>query len=97
MALLPIVPRGSTLDLENAKFGLTGGGDVAVRVDGDLTVSESGLLAGVVFDAITAAYPDSVTEVYSFKAGGISGTLAATVTVVYTDSTKALISTVEKT
>jgi hypothetical protein len=95
MSLLPISPRRSTLDLENAKFGLDGSGDVAVRVGG--TVSMTGLLAGVVYDAVTAAYPDSVTEVYSFKTGGISGTLTATVTVIYTDSTKALIQSVEKT
>ena len=40
------------------------------------------------FDAVTVAYPDSVTEVYSFRKGGISGVVALTLTIVYTSSTK---------
>lgn len=66
-----------------------------VKVIGDVSVG-GGLLAGVVYDFVSASYPNSVTEVYSFKSGGSGGTLTATVTVVYTDSTKDLINTVEK-
>lgn len=47
-------------------------------------------------DAIVATYPDGVTEVYTFKRHGINGQTVAVVTVVYTDSTKALISTVTR-
>lgn len=47
-------------------------------------------------DYIGATYPDTVTEIYAFKLGGSSGTLQATVTVVYTDSTKANLSSVTK-
>ncbi len=40
------------------------------------------------FDAGTVLYPDSVTEVYQFRLGGITGGIVQTVTLVYTDSTK---------
>ena len=49
-----------------------------------------------IFDYVSAAYPDTVTEVYTFKTGGAAGTTVATVTIVYTDSTKANLSTVTK-
>lgn len=40
-------------------------------------------------DAITTIYPDTVTEVYEYRTGGIAGTILRTVTVVYVDATKA--------
>lgn len=49
------------------------------------------------FDYVSVAYPVDTTEVYSFYQGGAGGTLTAIVTVVYTDNTKALLSTVTKT
>ena len=39
--------------------------------------------------SFTVAYPDTITEIYSFKDGN---TVIKTVTVVYTDATKANIS-----
>jgi len=45
------------------------------------------------YDNISATYPNDVTEVYSFKRGN---GVVATVTVVYSDSSKDLISTVRK-
>jgi hypothetical protein len=36
------------------------------------------------YDYVSVAYPINTTEVYTFYAGGASGTLVATVTVVYT-------------
>lgn len=59
--------------------------------------STFGKLVPEKYDYITATYPDSVTEVYTYKSGGSGGTLVATVTVVYTDSTKANVSTVART
>lgn len=56
-----------------------------------------GLLNGIIFDAITGSYPDSITEVYEYRSGGVSGTVNATVTVIYVDSTKAAIVSVVKT
>jgi hypothetical protein len=49
------------------------------------------------YDYISAAYPDSTTETYTFKNGGSGGTTVATVTVVYTDATKENLSSVTKT
>lgn len=46
------------------------------------------------FHYISVAYPINTTEVYTFKLGGSGGTTVATVTVVYTDATKANLSTV---
>lgn len=48
-------------------------------------------------DTLVASYPDTVTEVYDFKSGGTGGTILMTLTVVYTDSSKTLISTVVRT
>lgn len=57
----------------------------------------AGVLVSESFDYISAAYPNATTETYTFKSGGSGGTTVATVTVVYTDSTKASLSTVTKT
>ena len=46
------------------------------------------------YDYVGVAYPQSDTEVYTFKTGGSGGTTVAIVTVVYTDSTKADLSSV---
>ena len=48
------------------------------------------------FDFISASYPNSTTEVYAYKLGGSSGSLVGTITVVYQDATKNLISSVSK-
>lgn len=48
-------------------------------------------------DAIVATYPSATTEVYTYKTGGTSGTTTMVITVTYTDSTKAVLSTVVKT
>ena len=45
------------------------------------------------WDSFTVAYPDTTTEVYSFKDGL---TVIKTVTIVYTDATKDLISSVTR-
>lgn len=49
------------------------------------------------YDYIAATYPDAVTEVYTFKTGGSGGATVGTLTVVYTDATKAVLSSVAKT
>jgi len=45
-------------------------------------------LVAVAYDYIGVTYPTTSSEVYVFKTGGASGTIVATVTVVYSDSTK---------
>ena len=61
-----------------------------------LTKSSGGTLVTEHFDYISAAYPDSVTEVYTYKTGGSGGTTVATVTTVYTTAAKTLLITVTK-
>ena len=58
------------------------------------TTDTNSILKGISYDAISAAYPNATTEVYSYFIGGLAGTLQATITVVYTDATKDCISTV---
>lgn len=47
-----------------------------------------GNINGRVYTSGTVTYPDAVTEVYALKDGGLAGTLVATITLTYTDSTK---------
>jgi len=51
------------------------------------TFNESALVKES-FDYIKCVYTDSVTETYTYRNGGASGTIVAVLTVVYTDSTK---------
>lgn len=39
-------------------------------------------------DSGTVTYPDTVTEVYAFRSGGITGTILRTLTLIYTNDTK---------
>ena len=48
-------------------------------------------------DYISVAYPSDTTEVYTYKLGGSSGDIVATLTLTYTDNTKANIFSVAKT
>lgn len=66
--------------------------ELAPNVDGSINVLAQNVAVTKKWDAISVATPDSVTEIYSYKTGGLAGTLVATVTVVYTDITKNTIS-----
>lgn len=46
------------------------------------------------YDYVSVAYPDTTTEVYTFKVGGAGGITVGTLTVTYTDATKEDIATV---
>jgi hypothetical protein len=76
-------------------FADNGNGTTAryVKVTGGLGT----FLEGVQFDSLTASYPNSTTEIYSYKIGGISGIVQAVLTVVYTDATKSLVQSVVRT
>ena len=80
----------SDCDREMDKFVENCDGTTSVKVTG-------GIIADLVYDYVAASYPDSITEIYTFRKGGSGGTLLATVTIVYTDSTKVDISTAERT
>jgi len=77
---------------EFANFADNGDGTSAryVKITGGL----GSLLEGVEYDSIVASYPNVTTEVYEYRLGGVSGTLKATITVVYTTATKDFLSTV---
>jgi hypothetical protein len=55
-----------------------------------------GTLVNEYFDYIGASYPDTVTETYTYKSGGAGGTTVATITVVYTTSTKDVLTSVTR-
>lgn len=55
----------------------------------------SGLIPGA-WDYLTLT-PASTTDTYVLKSGGSGGTTVCTITITYTDSTKATISTVART
>ena len=57
-----------------------------------LHVKDTLQLVNVPYDTGTVSYPDLVTEVYQYRSGGIAGAIVATVTIVYTDSSKSFIS-----
>jgi len=49
------------------------------------------------YDHLAVTYPLTTREVYVFKTGGVAGATVATITINYTDSTKANLLTVAKT
>lgn len=49
------------------------------------------------YDYMSYTNTNATTDTYTYYTGGVGGTLVATVTIVYTDSTKAQVSTVTRT
>lgn len=62
-----------------------------------LDVTSVNSLVSERYDYIGVTYPTGTSEVYTFRYGGVAGTIVATVTVVYTTATKELLSSVTKT
>ena len=60
-------------------------------------VIENNALVPFAFDYISADYSGATADVYTYKSGGSEGTTVATVTVNWTDATKAVLSTVVRT
>ena len=55
------------------------------------------LLSGVDFDYFSADRSGATTNVWTYKTGGSGGTTTATITITYTDATKAFIASAAKT
>lgn len=72
-------------------IGLKRGLDVTLLGDNLLTYSNG---TPIKFDKIVAAYPSSIVETYTYSLATVD---QVTITVTYTNSTKELISTLEKT
>ena len=70
-------------------------GEVGLNVSGSELQSIAGLSIPA-HDYIAATYPTASQEVYTYKTGGASGTTVATVTIVYTDATKNVLTSVTK-
>lgn len=61
-----------------------------LEVNSDGSINTRGVqLFTLPFDAITATYPSSTSEVYQSRVGGIGGSVQQTLTLNYVDSTKA--------
>lgn len=82
---------------DSIRIGDGAGNKVAVNPDGSTNSRTINTLITTPFDYIAASYPNATTEVYTYKFGGSGGSLVGTVTVVYQDSTKNLITSVAKT
>jgi hypothetical protein len=82
---------GTKADNEKNSFVLVDG-EVARRVT---PTGTGNLLEGVIWDHISFTYPDTVTEIFTYKLGGSGGTTAATVTAVYTDADKNFLLTID--
>ena len=87
---------GNTADNERKKFRDAGSSLSAVAVVGAGGESLSGSMWTLPYDYVGAAYPDTETEVYTTKLGGSSGSIQEVITVIYTDSTKENLSSVER-
>jgi hypothetical protein len=61
-----------------------------------LDVNLANSIINVSYDFISVAYPDGLTEVYTYKSGGSGGSVVATITVVYTTVAKDFVSTVAR-
>lgn len=70
---------------------------VVASNQGNLSVLNSDNLVPYAFDYIGATYPTSASEAYTYKTGGAGGSTVATVTVVFTDSTKSVLTSVTRT
>jgi len=92
---VPTLIGVSKIDLEtpeNAAVNATTGAQV---VEGDINISNA--LITEPFDYIEADYPDTSTEVYTYKLGGTSGTVVGVITVVFSDAvTKEILLSVTK-
>jgi hypothetical protein len=87
-------------DKEHGKYREVSGstGQVAVAV---VNPTGTGITAGqsiwtLSYDYVGATYPNGTTEQYTTRVGGASGSVQEVVTVVYTDTTKANISSVTR-
>lgn len=83
-------------DKDNLAFEQLSAASYARKVK--VTSIEEGLLAGVTYDYLSMTLSGgNTTETYTYKTGGAGGTTVATVVVVYTTSTRDVLSTVTRT
>lgn len=83
---------GDNVALADAATGDT----MKVRPDGNATVISSNTLITDPFDYISAQYPVPTVEIYTYRLGGVAGSIVGVITVTYTDASKQLITSVSK-
>jgi hypothetical protein len=88
---LPFLQNASLLDHQQAIQGAFDGGSYTLKVQ------HINHFVPPLYDAIAVAYPSSTQEVYSYYVGGLSGALQGTLTLNYTDSTKANLASATRT
>ncbi len=65
--------------------------------DGKLPIDSGiGVMVQEDYDYIGASYPDTTTDVFTYKTGGASGTTVAVITITYIDSSKESVSSISK-
>jgi hypothetical protein len=82
--------EGSINDREKNKFRDAGNNLTKVAV----SIESSSLLAGYSFDKVTATYPTASTEQYEYT---LASVLQATILITYTDSSKMVFTSAERT
>jgi hypothetical protein len=84
------MPLGNIQDREFQKFveSPTRANGSAVEVVGDITTSPGPFAPPSNTDSFTVSYPNSVTEVYEFRSGGVTGTIIKSITLIYANSSK---------
>jgi hypothetical protein len=94
-----IVNGGDVTEGNTADAGVIGdvAGTVSAKLRGINTGVQSTIGLGIPPFDTTALAQTSTIDVWTFRVGGVGGTLVSTVTITYTDSTKATISTVVRT
>jgi hypothetical protein len=68
-----------------------------LNTSGTVNTKETTGLVPFVFDYIAADYSGGTADVYTYKTGGSGGTTVATITVNWTDATKAVLVSVVRT
>jgi len=76
------------VDARARRVTLTDGAGDKISSTNPLPVDSLNSLIPIGYDYIDPSYPNSVTEVYIFKSGGVGGTALGTITIVYADSSK---------
>ena len=79
---------------DSIKIGNGSGTYMAVNTDGSTNTTINNAIVPYKFDSIFPTYPNATTEIYQYKNAGAT---VATVTVIYSDSTKNFINSIVRT
>jgi hypothetical protein len=89
---------GTRADGQSSALEVTKEGNLKASLFSGLTAINPNPLGLVAFDYVSRTLAgDNITETWTFKSGGASGTTTNTVVIVYTDTSLNYISTVTKT